>query len=41
MERLLADGWSGRALVRRPEQARWLEEAGATLFAGDIADRPS
>ncbi len=41
VERLLEDGWGVRALVRRPEQARWLEEAGATLFAGDIADRPS
>ena len=41
VERLLEDGWGVRALVRRPEQARWLEEVGATLFAGDIADRPS
>ena len=41
VERLLEDGWGVRALVRRPEQARWLEEAGAKLFAGDITDRPS
>ena len=41
VERLLEDGWGVRALVRHPEQARWLEEAGAKLFAGDITDRPS
>ena len=41
VERLLEDGWGVRALVRRLEQARWLEEAGAKLFAGDITDRPS
>ena len=41
VEQLLEDGWGVRALVRRPEQARWLEEAGAKLFAGDITDRPS
>ena len=41
VERLREDGWGVRALVRRPEQARWLEEAGAKLFAGDITDRPS
>jgi len=41
VERLLEDGWGVHALVRRLEQARWLEEAGAKLFAGDITDRPS
>ena len=41
VERLLDGGWDVRALVRDPEQARWLEETGATLFTGDITDSSS
>lgn len=35
-ERLLADGWSVRALVRDPGAARWLGDLGAELAPGDI-----
>ena len=38
VERLVADGWHVRALVRAPAQAPWLEAAGASLIAGDIMD---
>ena len=41
VERLLDEGWGVRALVRQPERARWLEEKGATLSAGDITDPSS
>ena len=41
VERLLDEGWGVRALVRQPERARWLEEKGATLSAGDITDASS
>lgn len=38
-ERLVADGWDVRALVREPATARWLEAAGVTLHRGDILER--
>ena len=38
VERLVADGWHVRALVRSPGEAAWLESLGATLIAGDILD---
>ena len=39
VERLAADGWHVRALVRAPVTAGWLEPLGATLIGGDIMDR--
>ncbi len=39
VERLAADGWDVRALVRAPVTAGWLEPLGATLVGGDIMDR--
>jgi nucleoside-diphosphate-sugar epimerase len=39
VERLQADGWTVRALVRAPERARWLQAAGVELVAGDVLDR--
>ncbi len=39
-ERLLADGWSVRALVRDAERARPLAEAGIELARGDVLDEP-
>jgi nucleoside-diphosphate-sugar epimerase len=39
VERLAADGWHVRALVRAPVTAAWLEPLGATLIGGDIMDR--
>ena len=39
VERLAADGWHVRALVRAPARAAWLEPLGATLIGGDIMDR--
>jgi nucleoside-diphosphate-sugar epimerase len=41
VERLLADGWSVRALVRDPASASWLGDAGAELARGDLADSAS
>ena len=41
VERLLADGWSVRALVRDRAQAAWLEREGAELADGDVLDAPS
>jgi nucleoside-diphosphate-sugar epimerase len=38
IERLLADRWSVRALVRDPSAARWLEAMGAELVPGDVLD---
>lgn len=38
VERLAADGWRVRALVRAPARAAWLEPLGATLIGGDILD---
>jgi nucleoside-diphosphate-sugar epimerase len=38
VERLHADGWSIRTLVRDPARAAWLEALGAELFAGDVVD---
>lgn len=37
-ERLVADGWRVRALVRDVPGARWLEELGAELVLGDVLD---
>ena len=39
VERLLADGWSVRALVRDPRAASWLGDAGAELARGDLVER--
>lgn len=41
VERLLADGWSVRALVRDPAAAAWLVPLGATLAPGDVRDGAS
>lgn len=41
VERLLADGWRVRALVRDPHAASWLERAGAELAHGDLSDAAS
>jgi nucleoside-diphosphate-sugar epimerase len=38
VERLLADGWTVRALVRDPAAAAWLGNGGAELARGDILD---
>lgn len=38
VERLRADGWSVRALVREPRRAAWLAALGAELSAGDVLD---
>jgi nucleoside-diphosphate-sugar epimerase len=38
VERLVADGWHVRALVRDPDAARWLADAGAELARGDVLD---
>lgn len=38
VERLHADGWSVRALVRDPRRAAWLEALGAERLAGDVLD---
>jgi 2-alkyl-3-oxoalkanoate reductase len=38
VERLHADGWSVRALVRDARRAHWLESLGAELFVGDVVD---
>ncbi|MEJ7812819.1 MAG: NAD-dependent epimerase/dehydratase family protein [Gemmatimonadaceae bacterium] len=40
VERLTADGWSVRALVRDPSRARWLGDGGAELRRGDVLDAP-
>jgi len=40
VERLAADGWRVRALVRSPAAASWLEPLGAALIGGDIMDLP-
>ena len=39
VERLAADGWRVRALVRAPAAASWLELLGAALVGGDVMDR--
>ncbi len=41
VERLLADGWTVRALVRDPRAASWLGGAGAEVSRGDLADAAS
>lgn len=41
VERLLADGWTVRALVRDPRAASWLGGAGAEVTRGDLADAAS
>jgi len=41
VERLAADGWSVRALVRDPRSALWLEALGARLVTGDLCDSAS
>jgi nucleoside-diphosphate-sugar epimerase len=41
VERLLADGWTVRALVRDPSAAAWLRDGGAELARGDILDEES
>lgn len=38
VERLVADGWQVRALVREPRRAGWLEALGAELTEGDVLD---
>ena len=40
-ERLAADGWRVRALVRDVHAARWLEPLGVELAHGDVLDPPS
>jgi len=37
-ERLIADGWHVRALVRAPQSAKWVEKLGASLVPGDTLD---
>lgn len=41
VERLAADGWSVRALVRDAGRARWLKPLGAALARGDVTDAAS
>ncbi|MEP7064432.1 MAG: NAD-dependent epimerase/dehydratase family protein [Gemmatimonadota bacterium] len=41
VERLIADGWRVRALVRDPSAAAWIRDAGAELAHGDILDAQS
>jgi nucleoside-diphosphate-sugar epimerase len=41
VERLVADGWEVRALVRDTGPARWLEPLGASLARGDVTDEAS
>jgi nucleoside-diphosphate-sugar epimerase len=38
VERLLADGWTVRALVREPSRAEWLSRSGVALHPGDTLD---
>jgi nucleoside-diphosphate-sugar epimerase len=38
VERLLADGWAVRALVREPPRAEWLTRLGVALHPGDTLD---
>lgn len=41
VERLVADGWSVRALMRDTAAASWLRDAGAELARGDFSrDNP-
>jgi len=40
-ERLLADGWTVRALVRDPARASWLATQGVALHTGDVLDAAS
>lgn len=41
VERLRDEGWSVRALARDTARARWLEDAGAEVRAGDVLDAAS
>lgn len=38
VERLLADGWTVRALVRDPGRAGWLSRHGVAVLTGDVTD---
>jgi nucleoside-diphosphate-sugar epimerase len=38
VERLSADGWRSRALVREPARAEWLAAQGVELIRGDVLD---
>ena len=38
VERLRADGWRSRALVRTPDEAEWLSAQGVELVRGDVLD---
>ncbi len=40
-ERLLADGWTVRAMVRDPERAPGLADLGIELARGDVLDQPT
>lgn len=40
-ERLLADGWSARAMVRDPERSTWLLALGVEQVRGDVLDAPT
>lgn len=40
-ERMLAEGWSVRALVRDRQRARWLADLGVGLHEGDVLDAGS
>ena len=40
-ERLIADGWAVRALVRDPARAGWLADRGVALRRGDVLDAAS
>lgn len=41
VERLLADGWSVRALVRDAARAGWLSRLDVAAVTGDVLDQPS
>ena len=41
VERLLAEGWTVRALVRDPMRAEWLARRGVALYPGDTLDSAS
>jgi nucleoside-diphosphate-sugar epimerase len=41
VERLVADGWRVRALVRDPPTAGWIDAAGAEPWRGDVLDPES
>ncbi|MEJ2539739.1 MAG: NAD-dependent epimerase/dehydratase family protein, partial [Gemmatimonadota bacterium] len=41
VQRLLAEDWRVRCLVRRPSQAAWLAQRGVEIARGDLTDGPS